>query len=84
MLTTETERLARITEINANPMTREELEAEFGQIWDTQGLARDFIIIGISGKLLRVRSKADGFERVLGVQEEPRLYFDFGQGDGFE
>lgn len=76
MLTTENERLARIREINANPKTRAELEAEFGQVWTTPELA-DFIITAIIPPLLVVRRKSDGIVGTLAVQEEPRPYFDF-------
>jgi hypothetical protein len=43
---TEAARRERPAEINAEPGSREALEAEYGQVWDTQQLAQDFEIIG--------------------------------------
>lgn len=80
MLTTETERLQRIAEINAKPMTREELEAEFGQVWTTPELA-DFVITAFVRPLIVVRRKSDGVVGTLAVQEKSRFYFDFRQRD---
>ena len=43
---TEAIRRQQIGEINAQPGSREALEAEHGQVWDTQELGRDFTVLG--------------------------------------
>jgi hypothetical protein len=62
---------------DAEPKSREALEAEHGQgnVWDTQELARDFIILGLGAPLVFVRRKSDGQKGSLSFQHLPRLYF---------
>ena len=43
---TEAIRRQRVAEINAEPGSREALEAEHGQVWDTTELQRDFEVLG--------------------------------------
>src|ERR1700677_4439518 len=43
---TEPIRRQRLAEINAEPGSREALEAQYGQVWDTQQLAEMFEVIG--------------------------------------
>lgn len=57
--------------------SREELEAEFGQVWDTAELAAQFIVTSIIDDKVVVRRKADGLVGTLHYQNEPRLYFGF-------
>jgi hypothetical protein len=65
--------------INANPKTRDELEAEHGpgNVWSTKELARDFIVIGFAAPVVAVRRKIDGQRGSLFFQHEPRLYYAF-------
>jgi hypothetical protein len=42
---TEALRQGRLVEINARPGSRSELEARYGQVWDTGELGRDFEVI---------------------------------------
>ena len=65
--------------INANPKTREELEAEHGagNVWDTEELARDFIVIGFAAPVVVVQRKSDGSKGSLFFQHHPRFYFAF-------
>jgi len=74
---TETIRRQRLAEINGNPGSRELLESEHGQVWDTRELARDFIVTGFSAPLVVVKRKADGVKGSLEFQHNPRLYFNF-------
>lgn len=74
---TERSRRARLAEINAEPATREALEARYGQVWDTQQLAAEFVIIGFMAPIIVVRRKADGVKGSLEFQHMPRFYFDF-------
>jgi hypothetical protein len=75
---TEAPRRERLAEINAEPGSREALEAQYGQVWDTQQLAQDFEVIGFLAPLVVVRRKADGMKGSLEFQHgPPRLYFNF-------
>jgi hypothetical protein len=74
---TEAIRRERLAEINAEPGSREALEAEHGQVWDTQQLRQDFEVIGFLAPLVVVRRKADGVKGSLEFQHSPRLYWGF-------
>ena len=74
---TEASRKQRISEINSNPASRETLEAEYGQVWDTADLARDFIITGFLAPLVVVKRKSDGKQGSLEFQHQPRFFFNF-------
>jgi hypothetical protein len=74
---TEAIRRERLAEINAVPGGREALEAEYGQVWDTQQLRHDFEVIGFMAPLVVVRRKADGAKGSLEFQSAPRYYFNF-------
>ena len=64
--------------INAEPGSREALEAEFGQVWDTKQLSENFDVIGFGAPLVEVVRKSDGAHGSLMFQHgPPRLYFDF-------
>ena len=43
---TEPYRRQRVVEINAQPGSREALEAQHGQVWNTEELNRDLEVIG--------------------------------------
>ena len=74
---TEAARRERLGEINTEPGSREALEAEHGQVWDTEQLRQDFEVIGFLAPLVVVRRKADGVKGSLEFQHVPRLYFNF-------
>ncbi len=74
---TEAIRRERLAEINAMPGSREALEAEHGQVWDTEQLTQDFEVIGFLAPFVVVRRKADGVKGSLEFQHRPRLYFNF-------
>ncbi len=52
---TEAIRRQQLAEINAQPGSREALEAEHGQVWDTQELGRDFQVEGFAAPYCIVR-----------------------------
>jgi hypothetical protein len=79
---TETIRRERLAEINAEPGSREALEADYGQVWNTDELRRDFEVIGFMAPLVVVRRKADGQKGSLEFQHNPRLYFNWQPHDG--
>jgi hypothetical protein len=75
---TEAIRRERQADINAEPGSREALEAEYGQVWDTEQLTRDFEVIGFMAPLVVVRRRSDGVKGSLEFQHgPPRLYFNF-------
>ena len=74
---TEAARRERLAEINAAPGSREALEAQYGQVWDTRELTQDFDIIGFLAPLVVVRRRADGVKGSLEFQHSPRFYFRF-------
>jgi hypothetical protein len=74
---TETIRRQRLAEINAEPGSREALEAEHGQVWDTRQLSTDFDVLGFMAPLIVVRRKSDSQKGSLEFQHNPRFYFGF-------
>ncbi len=74
---TEALRRQRLAEINAEPGSREALEAKYRQVWDTRELARDFVVVGFAAPYVVVRRKSDGVVGSLEFQHLPRLYFNF-------
>jgi hypothetical protein len=74
---TESIRRARLAEINATPGSREALEAEHGQVWDTDQLRQEFEVVGFMAPLVVVRRKSDGQKGSLEFQHQPRFYFNF-------
>ena len=74
---TETIRRERITEINAQPGSREALEAQYGKVWSTDELASEFRVIGFMAPLVVVCRKSDGVKGSLEFQHNPRMYFNF-------
>jgi hypothetical protein len=74
---TESLRRERLAEINADPGSREALVAQYGQVWDTNELRRDFDVLGFAAPLVVVRRKPDGVRGSLEFQHSPRFYFSF-------
>ena len=72
---TEETRREMLAEINAEPGSREYLEAKHGQVWDTTQLSRDFEVLGFAAPLVVVRRKSDGQKGSLTFQQSPRFYF---------
>jgi hypothetical protein len=70
-------RMGLQAEINAEPGSREALEAEHGQVWDTNQLGDDFDVLAFAAPLVVVRRKSDGQKGSLFFQHSPRLYFAF-------
>ncbi len=74
---TEAARRQLLVEINAQPGSREYLEARHGQVWDTDQLQEDFEVIGFMAPMIVVRRKIDGVKGSLMFQGSPRFYFGF-------
>jgi hypothetical protein len=79
---TEPLRRQRIVEINAQPGSREALEAQHGQVWSTEELSQDFEVIGFMAPYVVVRRKSDGKKGSLEFQHNPRFYFNFSLYEG--
>ncbi len=74
---TETIRRQRLAEINDEPGSREALEAEHGQVWDTDQLREEFEALGFMAPYIVVRRRSDGTKGSLEFQHDPRLYYSF-------
>ena len=74
---TENLRRERLAEINAKPGSREALEAEHGQVWDTDQLRQEFDVLGFMAPFVVVRRNSDGVKGSLEFQHNPRFYFNF-------
>ena len=74
---TEAARRAMVAEINTEPDPRAELEARYGQVWNTEELSADFDVQGFMAPFVVVRRKSDNKKGTLTFQHSPRFYFDF-------
>lgn len=74
---TETIRRQMVAEINAAPSLREELEAKYGQVWDTNQMQEDFQALGFMAPFIIVQRHSDNKKGTLTFQGSPRYYFDF-------
>jgi hypothetical protein len=79
---TETVRRERLTEINIVPGSRDDLEAKYGQVWDTGELTEEFQAIGFMAPLVVVRRRSDGVKGSLEFQGNPRFYFNWQPHNG--
>ena len=64
-------------EINSVKGSRESLETQHGQVWDTQELQADFEVQGFMAPFIGVRRKSDGAQGSMAFQHAPRFYFNF-------
>jgi hypothetical protein len=74
---TEAVRKELLATINAEPGSREALEAEHGKIWSTAELSEDFEVLGFAAPLVVVKRRSDGQKGSLYFQARPRYYFGF-------
>jgi hypothetical protein len=66
-----------VSEINADPTSREGLAQKYGKIWNTQELGQDFEVENFAAPFVIVIRKADRIKGSLTFQHQPRFYFDF-------
>ena len=61
------------------PLTREQLEAEYGQVWDTNEMSRDFEAEGFMAPYVIVKRRNDGVLGTLEFQTNigARYYYNF-------
>ena len=74
---TETIRRTMVQQINCDAGDRERLEAQHGQVWDTQQLQTDFDVQGFAAPLIVVRERSTGRMGSLYFQHSPRFYWGF-------
>ena len=74
---TESVRRQRLVEINAEPGSREALEAQHGKVWDTDELRQEFEVIGFLAPFVVARRCSDGVKGSLEFQHNPRFFFNF-------
>ena len=58
-------------------MTREQLEKEYGQVWDTAEMTEEFYARSFCAPFVAVTRRKDCEQGVLAFQHMPRFYFDF-------
>jgi len=63
--------------INKNPPERAELETQYGTVWNTEELSRDFEVKGFLAPFAVVKRKSDGVVGSLMFKHSPRYYFSF-------
>ena len=75
----ETEEIRRkmVDEINSNAAERKALEEQYGQVWDTEQLQKDFEVVGFLAPFVVVIRHSDGIKGSLQFQHSPRFYFGF-------
>lgn len=71
-----------VAEINAEPGSREYLEAKRGHVWDTDQLQDEFEVIGFAAPLVVVRRRSDGVNGSMFFQHNPRYYYGFSVHNG--
>ena len=74
---TEAIRRDMVEAINVDPGSREALEKEYGQVWDTAELSQDYEVTGFMAPFVCVVRKSDRVEGTLTFQHAPRYYFGF-------
>lgn len=74
---TESVRRALVADINAHPQARKNLEAAYGEVWDTAELSENFEVLGFGAPFVVVIRKSDRVRGSLQFQHSPRFYFAF-------
>ena len=75
----ETERYRRLrqAELNAEHASRVQLESQYGQVWSTDELKKDFEVIGFMAPLVIVKEITTGAKGSMEFQHHPRFYFNY-------
>jgi len=74
---TEDTRRAMVAEINSEAGDRAALEAQYGQVWDSDELRQDFAVEGFMAPFVVARRKADDVRGSLMFTHSPRFYFSW-------
>jgi len=75
----ETIRRELVQQVNTEPGSRAALEAQHGQVWDTNQLAEHFEVVGFLAPIVVVRRRCDGIKGSLMFQHDPRFCFGFSE-----
>ena len=78
---TEGFRREMIAEQQANIKFRKILEADHGQVWDTDQLREEFEVIGFMAPFVAVKRISDGVKGSMMFQHSPRFYYNWVGGD---
>lgn len=73
---TESIRKSMVKAINADPGSREDLEARYGDVWDTRQLQKSFTVLGFCSPFCIVQN-SDGVRGSVLFQHDPRFYHSF-------
>jgi len=75
----ETEDIRRLeqAQLNAAAGSREVLEKQYGQVWDTDQLQDDFQVLGFAAPIVVVCRRSDNQKGSLTFQHSPRFYFSW-------
>ena len=78
-MTDETEFARRCLQakLNSEAAERPDLEAKYGQVWNTEQLQQDFEVIGFAAPFVAIKRKSDNCKGSLAFQHYPRFYFTF-------
>jgi hypothetical protein len=74
---TEAARRQLCAQINAKPSSRESLEVQYGQVWDTEQLKTEFIVQSFLAPFIFATRRSDNQDGTLLFQHAPRYYFGF-------
>lgn len=58
-------------------MNREDIEARYGEAYDTDEMEAAFEVVGFLAPFAEVVRKSDGARGTLRFQHDPRLYYGF-------
>lgn len=85
----ETELLRKMRQMELNKTGREteqgrrtRLEKEYGQVWNTEEMCRDFETLGFMSPYVVVTRKSDGKKGSLEFTHFPRFFFNFQVHEG--
>jgi len=67
-----------IAKVSADP--RVELEARYGQLWDTREMGAEFSVSGFAAPYVVVTRQSDGVKGTLMFSHSPRFYHSFQEG----
>lgn len=59
---------------------RKELEAKYGEVWDTTELQQAYEVVGFAAPFVVVHRKSDGVRGSLEFTHYPRFYYNFQGG----
>lgn len=74
---TEAVRRELVAQVNLVPGSREALEAQHGNVYDTSELQEEFQPLGFLAPFIIVRRRSDGVRGSLMFQNAPRFYYGF-------